>query len=453
MLRKLLLRQLPAYFYHIPVPFPFFFCLLCKNCSNLKYNEKITAMRILIENIKQLLQTEEGPERKSRVYGKDMSLLPAIDNAWLLVEDGTIHSFGWMKDRPAEALRADEVIDATGKLVLPAWCDSHTHLVFAAPRDQEFVDRIKGLSYEEIARRGGGILNSAKKLNETDESFLFDQSLKRLYEVIDMGTGAIEIKSGYGLCLEGELKMLRVIRRLKEIAPIPVKASFLAAHAFPPEYKEDHQGYIRSIIEDMLPRVAGEGLADYMDVFCEQGFFSVDETAQLLEAGLKHGLKPKIHANQLHRSGGVQVGVRYNAISVDHLESMGEEEIEALKGSNTIPTLLPGAAFFLNMHYQPARLLIDAGLPVALASDYNPGSCPSGNMNFLLSLACTQLRMTPEEAINAQTINGAAAMELEHQMGTIAAGKKARLIITKPVASAAYLPYSFGENWIDRVIL
>ena len=410
-------------------------------------------MRILIENIKQLLQTEEGPERKSRVYGKEMALLPSIDNAWLLIEDGIIHSFGWMKDRPAEAMRADEVIDATGKLVLPAWCDSHTHLVFAAPRDQEFVDRIKGLSYEEIARRGGGILNSAKKLNETDESFLFDQSLKRLYEVIDMGTGAIEIKSGYGLCLEGELKMLRVIRRLKEIAPIPIKASFLAAHAFPPEYKENHEGYIRSIIEDMLPRVAGEGLADYMDVFCEQGFFSVEETARLLEAGLKHGLKPKIHANQLHRSGGVQVGVQYDAISVDHLESMGDEEIDALRGSNTIPTLLPGAAFFLNMHYQPARLLIDAGLPVALASDYNPGSCPSGNMNFLLSLACTQLRMTPEEAINAQTINGAAAMELEHQMGTIATGKKAKLIITKPVSSVAYLPYSFGENWIDRVIL
>ncbi len=409
-------------------------------------------MRILIENIKQLLQTEEGPERKSRVYGKEMALLPSIDNAWLLIEDGIIHSFGWMNDRP-ESLNADEVINAEGRLVLPSWCDSHTHLVFAAPRDQEFVDRIKGLSYEEIARRGGGILNSARKLNETDEEQLFEQSLKRLEDVIALGTGAIEIKSGYGLCLEGELKMLRVIRRLKEQSPIPIKASFLAAHAFPTEYKENHEGYIRSIIDEMLPRVAGEGLADYMDAFCEQGFFSVEETARLLEAGLKYGLKPKIHANQLHRSGGVQVGVRYNAISVDHLESMGEEEIEALKGSNTIPTLLPGAAFFLNMHYQPARLLIDAGLPVALASDYNPGSCPSGNMNFLLSLACTQLRMTPEEAINAQTLNGAAAMELEQEMGTIAVGKKARLIITKPVTSVAYLPYSFGENWIDRVLV
>lgn len=409
-------------------------------------------MRTLIKNIKSLLQVESGSDRKSRVYGKEMALLPQLENAWLLLEDGLIHSFGTMEELDTAA-HADEVIDASGRLVLPSWCDSHTHLVFAAPREQEFEDRIRGLSYAEIAARGGGILNSAKKLNETDESRLFDQSLERLHQVIAQGTGAIEIKSGYGLCLEGELKMLRVIRRLKEQSPIPIKASFLAAHAFPPEFKENHEGYIDLIINEMLPRVAGEGLADYMDAFCEQGFFSVDETARLLEAGLQYGLKPKIHANQLHRSGGVQVGVKYNAISVDHLESMGEEEIEALRGSNTIPTLLPGAAFFLAMHYQPARLLIDAGLPVALASDYNPGSCPSGNMNFLLSLACTQLKMTPEEAINAQTINGAAAMELEQQLGTIAAGKKASLIITKPVSSVAYLPYSFGENWVERVIV
>lgn len=409
-------------------------------------------MRIFIEHIKELVQVENGPERISRISGKQMAVLPSIKDGWLLIEDGLIHSFGSMTDLPA-ALQADEVINGAGRIVLPSWCDSHTHLVFAAPREQEFVDRINGLTYEEIARRGGGILNSARKLNETDEEQLFHDSLKRLYDVIETGTGAIEIKSGYGLCLEGELKMLRVIRRLKEIAPIPVKASFLAAHAFPPEYKENHEGYIRTIIEDMLPRVAGEGLADYMDVFCEQGFFSVDETARLLEAGLKHGLRPKIHANQLYRSGGVQVGVQYNAVSVDHLESMGEEEVNALRGSNTIPTLLPGAAFFLAMHYQPARMLIDAGLPVALASDYNPGSCPSGNMNFLLSLACTQLKMTPEEAINAQTINGAAALELDQQMGTIAVGKKASLIVTKPVSSVAYLPYSFGENWIERVIV
>lgn len=409
-------------------------------------------MSILIKNIKSLVQVEQGSERRSRVYGKEMAHLPAIDNAWLLAEEGLIKDFGKMEALPAE-LQADEVIDASGKLVLPAWCDSHTHLVFAAPREQEFVDRINGLTYAEIAARGGGILNSARKLNETDASRLYDDSLERLHAVVAQGTGAIEIKSGYGLCLEGELKMLRVIRKLKEQHIIPVKASFLAAHAFPPEYKENHQGYIDLIINEMLPRVADEGLADYMDVFCEQGFFSVDETSMLLEAGLKYGLKPKIHANQLHRSGGVQVGVKYNAISVDHLESMGEEEIESLRGSNTIPTLLPGAAFFLNMHYQPARLLIDAGLPVCLATDYNPGSCPSGNMNFLLSLACTQLRMTPEEAIHAQTINGAAAMELEKEMGTIAIGKKASLIITKPVTSLAYLPYSFGENWIERVIL
>lgn len=409
-------------------------------------------MRTLLTNIKKLIQVETGTERKPRVSGKEMAVLPEISNAWLLLENGLIHSFGSMESI-MEGLAADETIDASGRVVLPSWCDSHTHIVFAAPREQEFVDRINGMTYAEIAARGGGILNSAQRLNQTDESQLFDESLKRLQEVMSMGTGAIEIKSGYGLCLEGELKMLRVIRKLKEQSLIPIKASFLAAHAFPPEFKDNHKGYIDVIIDAMLPRVAGEGLADYIDVFCEQGFFSVEETSRLLEAGLKYGLKPKIHANQLHRSGGVQVGVKYNAISVDHLESMGEEEIESLKGSATMPTLLPGAAFFLAMHYQPARLLIDAGLPVALASDYNPGSCPSGNMNFLLSLACTQLKMTPEEAINAQTLNGAAAMELEQEMGTIAVGKKASLIITKPVSSVAYLPYSFGENWVERVLL
>ncbi len=409
-------------------------------------------MRLLIHNIKTLAQVEPGTDRKHRVYGHDMDTLPSLDHAWLYAENGIIHSFGTMDTLP-EGLPADETIDAGGRIVLPTWCDSHTHLVFAAPREQEFMDRIRGLSYEEIARRGGGILNSARRLNETSEEQLLEQAQQRLAAVIAQGTGAIEIKSGYGLCTEGELKMLRVIRRLKETSPIPIKASFLAAHAFPPEYKENHNGYIDLIIDEMLPLVAGEGLADYMDAFCEQGFFSVAETARLLEAGLKYGLKPKIHANQLHRSGGVQVGVQYNAVSVDHLESMGPEEIDALKGSNTIPTLLPGAAFFLAMHYQPARALIDAGLPVALASDYNPGSCPSGNMNLLLSLACTQLKMTPQEAINAQTLNGAAAMELERELGTIAVGKKASLILTRPVPSLAYLPYSFGENWIERVIV
>lgn len=409
-------------------------------------------MRLLIKNIKYLVGTEQGTTRLPYVAGADMAKLSVIEDAWLLSEDGLIHSFGNMADIPAD-LQTNETINASGRLVLPSWCDSHTHLVFAAPREQEFQDRIKGLSYAEIAAKGGGILNSAKKLNETAESQLFDDALERLHQVIDMGTGAIEIKSGYGLCLEGELKMLRVIRRLKEQAPIPIKASFLAAHDFPPEFRDNHRGYIDSIINDMLPRVADEGLADYMDVFCEQGFYTVDETSELLEAGWTYGLKPKIHANQLHRSGGVQVGVLHKAVSVDHLESMGKEEIDALKGSKTMPTLLPGAAFFLAMHYQPARALIDAGLPVALATDYNPGSCPSGNMNLLLSLACTQLKMTPEEAINAQTINGAAAMELQDQLGSIAVGKKASLIITKPVPSIAYLPYSFGEDWIERVIV
>lgn len=321
------------------------------------------------------------------------------------------------------------------------------------PRDGEFVDRIKGLTYEEIARRGGGILNSARRLNGMDESELYDQSLRRLEQVMARGTGAIEIKSGYGLCLEGELKMLRVIRRLKENTSVSIKASFLAAHAYPVDYKDNKEGYINLIIGAMLPHIAGEGLADYMDVFCEQGFFGVAETERLLEAGWKYGLKPKIHANQLHYSGGVQVGVKHKAVSVDHLECVGDAEIESLKTGDTIPTLLPGAAFFLGMHYQPARKMIDAGLPVCLATDYNPGSCPSGNVPLLLSIACTQLKMTPEEAINAVTINGAAAMELEQEMGSIRVGKKAKLIITKPIPSLAYLPYDYGNNNIERVIL
>lgn len=398
-----------------------------------------------------LLQVDEGA-KKQRVAGSEMATLPSLENAWLIIEQGKIHSFGSMKALPT-SMNADKIIDATGRAVLPAWCDSHTHLVFAAPREQEFVDKIKGLSYEEIAAKGGGILNSAKKLNETSEERLFELALERLDNVVSTGTGAIEIKSGYGLSTEGELKMLRVIKRLKEETVVPIKASFLAAHAYPLHYRENHEGYIKLIIDEMLPKVAAEGLADYMDVFCEQGFFSVDETSRLLDAGAKYGLKPKIHANQLYRSGGVQVGVQHNAISVDHLESMGAEEIDSLRNSNTIATLLPGAAFFLAMHYQPARALIDAGLAVALASDFNPGSCPSGNMNLLLSLACTQLKMTPEEAINAQTINGAAAMEWQDEMGTIAVGKQANLIITKPIPSIAYLPYSFGEQLIEQVII
>lgn len=407
-------------------------------------------MRILITNIKQLCQIEDGVDRKMRASGKDMATIPCIDNAWLLVAKGSVHSFGSMDDIPE--MHADEVIDASGRLVLPAWCDSHTHLVFAAPREQEFVDRIKGLSYEEIARRGGGILNSAKRLNETSEEELYEQSLKRLHEVMAQGTGAIEIKSGYGLNIEAELKMLRVIRKLKENSPILVKASFLAAHAYPVDYKENKEGYINLIINEMLPKVAGEGLADYMDAFCEEGFFSVADTERLLEAGWKHGLKPKIHANQLHYSGGVQVGVKHKAISVDHLECVGDAEIDALKSGNTMPTLLPAAAFFLGIQYQPARRIIDAGLPVCLATDYNPGSCPSGNVPLLLTISCTQLKMTPEEAINAVTLNGAAALELEKELGTIAVGKKANIIITKKMPSLAHIPYDFGNNPVEKVI-
>jgi imidazolonepropionase len=407
-------------------------------------------MRLLITNIQQLCQTEHIASVK-KVSGAAMAVLPSIHNAWLLAEDGLIHSFGSMHTLPDT--HADRIINATGKLVLPAWCDSHTHLVFAAPRDGEFVDRIRGMSYEDIARRGGGILNSARMLNEMSEEELFYQSLARLHRVMAQGTGAIEIKSGYGLCTEGELKMLRVIRRLKEAVKIPVKATFLGAHAYPLQYEQDKEGYIKLIIDEMLPRIAGEGLADYMDVFCEEGFFGVPETERLLEAGWKHGLKPKIHANQLHYSGGVQAGVRMHALSVDHLECVSEAEIDALKSSSTMPTLLPGAAFFLGIQYQPARKIIDAGLPVCLATDYNPGSCPSGNVPLLLSIACTQLKMTPEEAVNAVTINGAAAMELDEVMGTIAPGKKANLIITKPIPSLAGLPYDYGNNNIEQLLV
>ncbi|MCD6062512.1 MAG: imidazolonepropionase [Flavipsychrobacter sp.] len=408
-------------------------------------------MHLLLTNIKQLCQVETGTERKPLVKGAAMRVLPSIDNAWLFIENGKIHSFGRMSEPPAVA--ANDVMDMSGHTILPAWCDSHTHLVFAAPREKEFVDRINGLSYEEIARRGGGILNSARKLNETDEAELYDQSLLRLHEVMAKGTGAIEIKSGYGLNTEAELKMLRVIRKLKENTPIPIKASFLAAHAYPLEYKQDHEGYLKLIIEEMLPRVADEGLADYMDVFCEEGFFSVADTQRLLEAGWKYGLKPKIHANQLHYSGGVEVGVQHNAVSVDHLECVGDKEIAVLKAGNTMPTLLPAAAFFLGIQYQPARKIIDAGLPVCLATDYNPGSCPSGSVPFLLTLACTQLKMTPEEAINAVTLNGAAALELQDEIGTIAEGKRANLIITKQIPSLAYIPYDFGNNTVEKMII
>lgn len=404
----------------------------------------------VITNIKLLVNTRE---ENRLLRGKELSHLPCIENAFLVVQDGIIISFGEMDGLGSPEDISNDIIDASGQLVLPCWCDSHTHLVFAASREEEFVDKIKGLSYAEIAAKGGGILNSARKLNNASESELLRLAWGRLHELTRLGTGAVEIKSGYGLSVEGELKMLRVIKKLKETSPIPVKATFLGAHTYPPEYKENHQGYIDLLIHEMLPVIAREGLADYMDVFCEDGFFSPAETETICRAGLQYGLKPKIHANQLNLSGGVQTGVKLGAISVDHLETMDDAAIQALASSNTIGTLLPTAAFFLRMPFQPARQLIDAGCAIALASDFNPGSSPSGNMNLVVAMSCIQMRMLPEEAINAATINGAFAMELEEELGSISIGKKASFIFTKPVPSLAYLPYAFGSNMIDKVMI
>jgi imidazolonepropionase len=358
-----------------------------------------------------------------------------------------------MKDVKFRTQDFNSHFNAAGRIVLPSWCDSHTHLVYAGSRESEFVDKIKGLSYAQIAAKGGGILASAKKLNQTSEDELFNQSYKRLQEVIKLGTGAIEIKSGYGLTVEGELKMLRVIQRLKKTSKIPIRSTFLGAHTFPFEYKENRKGYIKLLIDEMLPIIAKEKLADYIDVFCEQGFFTTEETERICNAGKAVGLKPKIHANQLSVSGGVEVGVKLNAVSVDHLESMDDAAINALANSITIGTLLPTAAFFLRMPYQPARQLINSNCAIALATDYNPGSSPSGNMNFVVSLACIQMKMLPEEAINAATINGAYAMELEREVGSITVGKKANFIVIKAIPSLTYLPYSFGNNLIERVML
>lgn len=405
-------------------------------------------MNLLIKNIRQLVGIL--PEGILRLNGKEMSDLTCIENAWLLIENGLIADFGKMESIPAFT---GETLDAEGKIILPAWCDSHSHIVYAGSRENEFVDRINGLSYEEIARRGGGILNSAKKLSETSEDELFTQAWQRLEEVQSFGTGALEIKSGYGLSFEGELKMLRVIKRLKENSAIPIKATFLGAHALPQTFKENREGYMSLLIDELLPVIAKEKLADYIDAFCEFGFFSAEETERLLIEGAKYQLRGKIHANQLNFSGGIQVGTKYNALSVDHLECVGEEEIACLKNSETMATLLPSAAFFLGLHYQPARKMIDTGLSIALASDYNPGSSPSGNMNFVLSLACVKLKMTPEEAINAATINGAYAMGLAHELGSITRGKKAHLILTKNISSYSFLPYSFGSNLIEKLII
>jgi imidazolonepropionase len=387
------------------------------------------------------------------LYGKDLALLPCIHNAFLIVEDGIITDYGSMEDIPFQVTAFKQRYSAEGRCILPSFCDSHTHLVFAGSREDEFVDKLKGLSYSEIAARGGGILNSAKRLQETSEELLFQQSFKRLQEVIASGTGAIEIKSGYGLTVEDELKMLRVIRRLKQNTSIPLRSTFLGAHAIPATYKEDKEAYIRLILEEMLPRVGKEGLADYIDVFCEKGFYTPEETIKICMAGKEFGLKPKIHANQLNISGGVQAGVKLNAVSVDHLEAMDEEAISSLAGSKTIGTLLPTAAFFLRMPYQPARKLIDSNCAIALASDYNPGSSPSGNMNFVVAISCIQMRMLPEEAINASTLNGAYAMELQDEVGSITKGKRANLVMTVPVPSIQYLPYSFSNNLIEKVMV
>ena len=380
-----------------------------------------------------------------------MAVLPTLQNAYLLIEDNIKLDYGLMENCP-NVLGAN-TIDATGKTVLPAWCDSHTHIVYAGNREQEFVDRINGLTYEEIAARGGGILNSAKKLNETQEEDLYMQSRSRLEEVMQQGTGAVEIKSGYGLTIEGELKMLRVIKRLREEYPVAIKATFLGAHAFPKEYKENHNGYIDLIINEMLPKIAEEKLADYIDAFLETGYFSVEETERIMEAGKKYGLQAKIHVNQFTAIKGIEACVKHNALSVDHLEIVADEDIEALKGTQTMPVALPSCSFFISIPYTPARRIIDAGLPLALATDFNPGTTPSGNMNLVIATACIKMKMTPEEAINAATINGAYAMGLSKTHGSITKGKKANLIITKPLSSYYQLPYAFGSNLIDSVII
>lgn len=411
-------------------------------------------MSILIKNIRELVQVDY--ELKKFVAGKDMSQIDTIKDAWLRIEGDKIISFGKMSDFDKEienVNHADQIIDAAGKMVFPSFCDSHTHLVYPASREIEYIDKIKGLSYEEIAKRGGGILNSAKKMQEVSEEELYKSAMLRLDEIMYLGTGAVEIKSGYGLTADTELKMLRVIKRLKENHPLTIKSTFLGAHAIPAEFKGKQNEYVDIVINEMIPQVAAEDLADYIDVFCDKGFFTVEDTDRILNAGMKYGLRPKIHANELDYSGGVQVGVKYNALSVDHLEYVGNKEIEALAGSETMPTVLPGAAFFLGMIYAPIRKMIDAGLPLALASDFNPGSSPSGNMQFILSMGSILYKMLPEEGINACTLNGAYAMGVEQELGTIAIGKKANLFITKEIPTYEYMPYYYGNNKVETVII
>lgn len=408
--------------------------------------------KLLIKNIKTLVQVRETELLK--VSGEAMKELPCIHNAWLAVENGLIADYGDMESFPGITDWKDlEVIDAEGKIVMPCYADSHTHIVYAGNREGEFVDRINGLTYDEIFQRGGGILNSAKRLEAATEDELFEQAMVRLNEVISQGTGSIEIKSGYGLSVETELKMLRVIKRIKDLNLIPVKATFLGAHALPAEFKQNKKGYIDLIINEMLPRISKEKLADYIDVFCEKGYFTAEETKLILSEGKKHGLIGKVHAEQMSHSDGIKTGVECEAISVDHLEFCNDEDIFLLRNSMTMPTVLPGAAFFLNLPLPPARKMIDSGLAIAFASDFNPGSCPSGNMNFMMSLGCVQYKLTPEEVINASTLNSAYAMNLSHEVGSISIGKKANFFITKPISSYAFIPYSFGSNLIESVYL
>ncbi|NQX96690.1 MAG: imidazolonepropionase [Flavobacteriales bacterium] len=407
--------------------------------------------KILIKNIKELVQVETS--LKEKVIGVEMANLPTIKDAWLAIEDDLIVDFGKMDDLEITDWTGLDIIDASGQLVFPSFCDSHTHIVYAASREEEFVDRINGLTYEDIAKKGGGILNSAKKLQNTSEEDLFNDAWQRLEEIKKTGTGAVEIKSGYGLSVEGELKMLRVIKKLKSESDLTIKANFLGAHAIPAKYKENRSDYIDLIINEMIPVIKDENLADYIDVFCETNYYTPEETDRVLQAGIAIGLTPKIHVNQFTSIGGIQTGIKNNALSVDHLEVMEEQDIQDLMKSDVMPTLLPSCSFFLGIPYAPARKLIDSGLPVALATDFNPGSTPSGNVPFVLSLACINYKMTPEETINATTINGAYAMGLSKTHGSIAVGKKANLFITKEISSIAFIPYSFGNNSIETVIL
>lgn len=406
-------------------------------------------MKILLTNIEELLQIRESGIDK--VSGSDMKELPGIKQAYLLLEDDIISDFGQMAQMPS--LDAEETIDCSGKYVLPTWCDSHTHLVYAGNREQEFIDRINGLTYQEIAAKGGGILNSAQKLQKTEEDELYRQSKERLEQVMRLGTGAIEIKSGYGLTTEAEMKMLRVAKRLGESYPVQIKTTFLGAHALPSEYKGNTSAYIDKVCSEMMPMIAEENLADYVDIFCEEGYFSVEDTERILSEGARYGMRPKIHVNQFNAIGGVAAGVKYDALSVDHLEVLEQEDINALKNSNTMPVALPGCSYFLGIPYTPGRQLIDAGLPIALATDYNPGSAPSGNMNFVVAAGCIKMKLRPEESINAATINGAYAMGLSESHGSITKGKAASIIITQPIPSYGYLCYAFGSDLIEQVII